>query len=347
MKKLLFTLLIIATAQLSFAQQAIAKIKYEEAEEAFAANNYEETVAKLIEVETILKSTNPRVMYLKITAQSKIIEKNPTNDYKIIENTRKLSNNYLKNYENVPNNEDKFRDIYKIAESLKKYPENEAKFNLTYTNRKLGNTYMYGDKDIVIDYAKALQYYTIAADQGDIPSKAEIGRIYHNGFWVAKDTKKAFVYFKEAADKGNAVGQNGLGVMYDIDQDFVKAKALYELAANQGNAKGQYNLGFSYFKGEGVALDLSQALKYFQLAVDNGYVDTQCMVGNCYLLLRDYKNAMIKYELDVKQGITEAFLKVGLLYEDGLGVEKNRKVAKMYFKSYNDLRVRDANEKLK
>ena len=36
----------------------------------------------------------------------------------------------MKDYENLPNNEDKYRDIYKTTEALKVYPENETKFLL-------------------------------------------------------------------------------------------------------------------------------------------------------------------------------------------------------------------------
>jgi hypothetical protein len=129
-KTILIAFILLASTQFAFSQQAIAKIKFEEAEEAYSSTDFETTISKLNEVETILKSTNPKVMYLKIMAQSKILEKNPLNDYKIIENTRRLCTKYLKDYENVPNNEDKYRDIYKTSEALKLYSENEASFIL-------------------------------------------------------------------------------------------------------------------------------------------------------------------------------------------------------------------------
>jgi uncharacterized protein (TIGR02145 family) len=131
MKKLLtLAFILLATTQFAFAQQAIAKIKYEEAEEAYATNKFELTVTKLNEVEAILKSTNPRVMYLKIMAQNAIINNNPYKDFEILKNIRYLSAKYLKDYENVPNNEDKYRDIYKISEALNaNYPKTLDEFN--------------------------------------------------------------------------------------------------------------------------------------------------------------------------------------------------------------------------
>jgi hypothetical protein len=132
-KTILFTLLNIAFAQFVFAQNTIAKLKFEDAEEAYANNNFEQALSKLIEVETLLKSTNPQILYLKIHSQSKIIKKNPFNDYALIENTRKLCSQYLTDYEQIPDNDGNYKGIYKISESLKSYPDSEQQF-LTQKN---------------------------------------------------------------------------------------------------------------------------------------------------------------------------------------------------------------------
>ncbi len=63
-----------------------------------------------------------------IKAQSKIIEKAPLHDYKILEDTRLLCAKYLVEYESTANNEDKYKDIYHIGESLKVYPIDNLSF---------------------------------------------------------------------------------------------------------------------------------------------------------------------------------------------------------------------------
>ena len=50
-------------------QNTIAKLKFEEAEEAYANNNFDLALSKLIEIETLLKSPNPKILYLKINSQ--------------------------------------------------------------------------------------------------------------------------------------------------------------------------------------------------------------------------------------------------------------------------------------
>lgn len=129
MKKIiLFAILNIVFAQFVSAQNTIAKLKFEDAEEAYSNSNFDLALSKLIEVETLLKSTNPKILYLKINSQAKIIEKKPFNDYALIESARKLSSKYLIDYELLPDNENQYRGIYKISESLKSYPENEQQF---------------------------------------------------------------------------------------------------------------------------------------------------------------------------------------------------------------------------
>jgi two-component system sensor histidine kinase CreC len=62
--------------------------------------------------------------------------------------------------------------------------------------------------------------------------------------------------------------------MYDkgqgVAQDHKQALRWYRKAADQGNASAQYNLGWMYSKGKGVAQDDKQALKWFRMAAEQG-----------------------------------------------------------------------------
>ncbi len=130
MKKIITLITIfILVCNVSFAQNTIAKLKFEDAEEAYTNNNFELTLSKIKEVEKLLNSSNPKLLYLEVMAQSKIIEKNPLKDYNIIKAARKSSEKYLRAYDNLPDNEDKYRDIYKISEKLNSYPKNEIEFD--------------------------------------------------------------------------------------------------------------------------------------------------------------------------------------------------------------------------
>ncbi len=113
----------------SFSQASIAKIKYEQAEELFVASDFTSALVKLDEAEKILGSTNAKLMYLRIVCQSKLLEQSPDNNFRVIAAAKKNCNNYLVKYETLADNEDKYREIYKISEVLEKYPKTEEGFN--------------------------------------------------------------------------------------------------------------------------------------------------------------------------------------------------------------------------
>lgn len=135
-KSILFNTLFFLVSTISFAQSTIAKIKYEEAEEAFTQNDYPLTLTKLSEVESLLKSSNPKILYLKIMAEYNMIKLDPYNDFPLLDATKKQSTKYLDDYDNLPNNEDKFKDIYKISEALKTYPNTLQEFNVQQKRNK-------------------------------------------------------------------------------------------------------------------------------------------------------------------------------------------------------------------
>jgi hypothetical protein len=125
---ILFLLATLLVTQTIIAQSALAKLKYQDAEEAYTKEDYRLAITKLNEAEGILKATNPRILYLKIMAQSKLIQPNPYADYSLLDNTRKLSTKYLKDYENLADNDDKYREIYRVSETLAAYPGNSQDF---------------------------------------------------------------------------------------------------------------------------------------------------------------------------------------------------------------------------
>ncbi|HQK28501.1 MAG TPA: tetratricopeptide repeat protein, partial [Smithellaceae bacterium] len=70
------------------------------------------------------------------------------------------------------------------------------------------------------------------------------------------DYKTELKLLQKEADKGNAVAQFRLGVMYDdgkgVVQDYKEAFKWYKLAADQGFAGAQFGLGLMYANGRGV-----------------------------------------------------------------------------------------------
>ena len=53
-------------------------------------------------------------------------------------------------------------------------------------------------------------------------------------------------------------------------QDDIESSKWFRLAAEQGNAVAQNNIGLNYVRGKGVVKDYSEAKKWFQLAAEQG-----------------------------------------------------------------------------
>ena len=92
--------------------------------------------------------------------------------------------------------------------------------------------------------------------------------------YEAKDYENAAMYYKEAAEQGDAMAQNMLALCYDtgegVKQDYVMAANWYCNAAEQGNASAQLNLGACYADGHGVGLDSAEAVKWYRKAAEQG-----------------------------------------------------------------------------
>jgi len=71
-----------------------------------------------------------------------------------------------------------------------------------------------------------------------------------------------------------ALGQYNLGAMYEkgegVPQDYKEAVKWYQLAAEQGDADAQYNLGLMHSNGQGISQNDKEAIKWYRLAAEQG-----------------------------------------------------------------------------
>jgi hypothetical protein len=148
--------------------------------------------------------------------------------------------------------------------------------------------------------AETLRKLTALGERGSAAAQYNVGMFYNNGIGTAEDPRAAFGWFQRAAAGGDALGHYKVGCYYagqfpgavEVDEakalaaKTVAAEAGYSLAqsdvgnshaqkgdwpqavkwwaaaAEQGYAQAAYNLSMSYQRGQGVARDPAQALKY-------------------------------------------------------------------------------------
>lgn len=122
-----------------------------------------------------------------------------------------------------------------------------------------------------------------AQDLGDkIRLMVESQRLSDSGDYGA-----AANLLRPAAERGDDVAQNRLGVLYatggkGLPRDDAQAVAWFRKAADKGNASSLRHLADAYEKGTGVPRDRAAALGFYRKAADKGDGESQLIVGQHY-----------------------------------------------------------------
>lgn len=100
------------------------------------------------------------------------------------------------------------------------------------------------------------------------------GNASFDGDGVPQDYVSAADWYRIAAERGHAMAQHNLAIMYDegqgVPQDYVEAAKWFRAAAEQGHPGSQNNLGCLFERGHGVAKDYAQAAEWYRKAAANG-----------------------------------------------------------------------------
>ena len=101
--------------------------------------------------------------------------------------------------------------------------------------------------------------------------------------------------------------------------------------AEAGDAEAQYALGVAYCRGQGVAHDFREAVKWYQKAAEQGHPDAQCNLGMHISkgegTERDMKKAFMWWMKSSEKGNAKAQYMLGECFHEGRGVEKDEKQA--------------------
>lgn len=108
-------------------------------------------------------------------------------------------------------------------------------------------------------------------------------------------------------------------------------KAAYDAwlpLANRGDVAAMRNIGHLYRWGQGVEKDIAQAIHWYRLAAEKGFSRAQANLAAIYLqgdegTPVDYDEAHKWFAAAAVQNLAVAQYNLGLMYELGLGVEKN------------------------
>lgn len=192
----------------------------------------------------------------------------------------------------------------------------------------------------------ALDALQKSADKGYTEGEFLLGNIYYNGKFVAKDVSKAYKYTSRAAEKGHIEAKYHLGCMYDlgagVEKNREKAFKLWKEAASAGHEEAKFlydvetyyeyeewNLAMDYFRGtNGHEVNIPKALEILNKGVNVcndagalmllGVID---IAGALPYVPQNIEEGVNKFIQAAKQGETEAFMKLMMMYEQGTSFE--------------------------
>ena len=176
------------------------------------------------------------------------------------------------------------------------------------------------DKEESIKYWKLLDEHSEPSDQYQIgllyysPSKEyyKAGKNKYQGRALnfGETNKVAFDWFKMAAEKGDGNAQNKLGTMYrdgiSVFKDESQSFQYFKESAEIGNHDSMRAVAFAYLEGKGVVKDYREAHNWLLKAAQE---DNQFKYSEVHKI----RNA------------------IGVLYEYGLGVEKDKVLAYAWY----------------
>lgn len=201
----------------------------------------------------------------------------------------------------------------------------------------------------------AIKYLKIASNRGLAIASKVLGDIYFTGVEVTKNTKQALDYYRVAADQGDMDSKFQVALMSDsfhesnnyylhyyckyLEPDifFLMDRLpsgdpskldLLKLLADNGNVWAMHQVGLAYRDGIGTKTDLNEARNYFLNSSEHEFVPAMLdLISICsYDQMKDTIICDRCIQLLTRCancGDSNAMYNLGKIYHEGIGVEKN------------------------
>lgn len=187
------------------------------------------------------------------------------------------------------------------------------------------------------DMAKAVEWSTKAAEQGSVASQSRLGAFYLTGDGVPKDLDKGLYWLRRAAAGGEENAKRLLAQLEaQAGRDAGPSLESTRRSAEAGDAAAQHRLGIAYYRGNGVAKDEAEAVRWFEKSAAQGHAGGQYalafMLASGRGVERDHPRAAKLFRLSADQGNVDAMVNLGQFYEKGLGgMPKDRPAARALY----------------
>ncbi len=179
---------------------------------------------------------------------------------------------------------------------------------------------------------EAVKWFRKAAEKGHGGAQYNLGMRIEEGRATTGSIAEAAEWFRKSAEKGLKDAQYKIGEYLEegrgTKKDIPEAAKWFRKAADQGVLHAFYRLGRFYSDGRGVEQDLQEAFKLQQAVLDGG-CEKHGAGGMAYAheMNGDYEAALTWYLTGSKWGDGWTMERLGRLYMEGAGIEKDTAAA--------------------
>lgn len=216
---------------------------------------------------------------------------------------------------------------------------------------------------VLRDYASAKTYLEQAVALGHPHALFAMAEAYRRGTLYPEDPLKALDYYTRAAEAGDVRAQYEAAMMHwrgvpgHLEPDLPRALELLLVAAENGNRSAQHRIGNTYLNGIRdhaagieIAPDFITAKRWLAQAAEDGFVQAQMQLGKIFAqgshgVEKDPAEAIYWYELAARQDFVRGLETTARMYEGGLGAEKDPKKAAAYWFRTMELRANVARQR--
>lgn len=198
-------------------------------------------------------------------------------------------------------------------------------------------------KGLTTDYARAEEWFLKAAEQNAGDAQFRLGNFYNN-YKDPRDYARGFTWLLKAAEGGHRVA------MFDVARALLEGKGTarnpalalgwMKKAADEDVLQAQMALAEMYAEGKDVPKDVQAALRWtLKIALKpTASVFYLNRAGDIFFegwegVPKNYPTARKFYERASAKGDAHARARLGEMYRDGLGVEKDPEKAKEYLEN--------------
>ena len=213
------------------------------------------------------------------------------------------------------------------------------------------------------DYAKAFDWYSKAAEQGNAKAMRNLGKMYADGLWADPNPVLAVKWYVEAVALGDKTAKSLLrGLREDaqdilvrsakeaFDKDEFKKGVCLALSTDMSNATLQMWVAYCYDRGKGIRKSEAKAFEWYQKAANNGNAWSMNQLGLKYErgegTAKNLREAVKWYKAAAEKGNKAAQYNLGDMYEFGKGTEKNLEEAVRWYRKAVEQGNEDAQKAL-